>query len=273
MKGFIGIFDSGYGGFTILEKVRDHLSKYDFLYFGDNANTPYGPRSSETIHKFTLQAVKILFDKGCYLVILACNTASAKVLQTIQQNDLPNIAPGKKVLGVIRPTVEAIGSLTHTRHIGVLGTEGTIYSGFYSIEIRKLFPDIIVTEEACPVWASLVEKGEHNQAYVDHFIKKHIKSILNKDPLIDIIILGCTHYPLLETKIKKYLPNSVSILSQGNYVAKSLVNYLYRHPEIDMHCSKNGIECFYTTESKNKFISMANIFLKKKINATQLNLI
>lgn len=273
MKGFIGIFDSGYGGFTILEEIRHYLPEYNFLYLGDNARTPYGTRSCEIVYEFTLQSVRKLFEKGCYLVILACNTASAKVLRTIQQKDLPNIAPRKRVLGVIRPTVEAVGMLTRTRHVGVLGTKGTILSNSYSMEIQKLFPDIVVTGEACPMWVSLVESGEHDKPGADYFVKQHIDSILNKDPLIDILILGCTHYPFLKTKIRQYLPKSISILSQGEYVAKSLADYLYRHPEIDMHCSKNGVEYFYTTESENEFASMAAIFLKgKKIDVHQINL-
>lgn len=273
MKGFIGIFDSGYGGFTILEKIRNYLCEYDFLYLGDNARTPYGSRSFDIVYEFTLQAVKTLFEKNCYLVVLACNTASAKALRIIQQNDLPNIAPQKKVLGIIRPTVEAVSELTKTRHVGILGTEGTIFSGSYSIEIQKLFPDIVVTEEACPMWTPLVENREYDRPGADYFVKQHIDSILNKDILIDILILGCTHYPLLEAKIRQFLPDSVSILSQGECVAQSLKNYLYRHPEIDMHCSKRGLEYFYTTESENKFLSMANILLNgRKINVCRVNL-
>ncbi|BAG83838.1 glutamate racemase [Candidatus Azobacteroides pseudotrichonymphae] len=264
VKGSIGIFDSGYGGFTILEKIRYRLPRYDFLYLGDNARAPYGTRSFEIVYEFTLQSVRKLFEKGCHLVILACNTSSAKALRTIQQNDLPSIAPQKRLLGVIRPTVEAVGRLTQTRHIGVLGTQGTILSGSYSIEMKRLFPDIVVTGEACPMWVSLVENGEYDRPGADYFVKQHINSILNKDPLIDTLVLGCTHYPLLETKIKQYLPKSVSILSQGKYVAEGLADYLRRHPEIDMCCSKNSVECFYTTESENKFASMANIFFKKK---------
>jgi glutamate racemase len=237
---------------------------------GDNARTPYGNRSFEIVYEFTLQAVKKLFDEGCQLVILACNTASAKALRTIQQKDLPLIDSQKRVLGVIRPTVESIGKLTKTRHVGVLGTPGTIHSGSYSLEIQKLFPDIVVTGEACPMWVPLVENGEYDLPGADYFVKQHIDSILDKDALIDTLILGCTHYPLLENKIRRYLPESVSIVSQGEYVAESLADYFFRHPEIDALCSKNGICRFYTTESDDKFAGMAGMFLKGKINVRRI---
>ncbi len=270
--GPIGIFDSGYGGLTILDEIRKHLSQYDYLYLGDNARTPYGARSYQVVYEFTFQAVKKLFDEGCHLVILACNTASAKALRTIQQKDLPLIAPQKRVLGVIRPTVENVGKLTKSRHVGVLGTPGTILSNSYPLEIKKLFPDIIVVGEACPMWVPLVENGEYNLPGADYFIKQHIDSILSKDPLIDTLILGCTHYPLLENKIRKYLPATISILSQGKYVAESLVDYLCRHPEIDQFCSKNATVSFCTTESEDKFASMASLFLDENIKARRINL-
>ncbi|MDR0682318.1 MAG: glutamate racemase [Dysgonamonadaceae bacterium] len=272
IKAPIGIFDSGYGGLTILEKIRQRLPQYDYLYLGDNARTPYGNRSFEIVYEFTIQAVKKLFDEGCQLVILACNTASAKALRTIQQKDLPLIDPQKRVLGVIRPTVECIDKLTKSRHVGILGTPGTIHSCSYPLEIQKLFPDIVVTGEACPMWVSLVENGEYDLPGSDYFVKQHIRSILNKDALIDTLILGCTHYPLLENKIRHYLPESIAIVSQGKYVAESLENYLSRHPEMDAFCSKNGSIRFYTTESEDKFADMAGIFLKGKINVHRINL-
>ncbi len=268
----IGIFDSGYGGLTILEKIRNEMPGYDYIYLGDNARAPYGIRSFEIVYEFTLQAVNFLFEKGCRLVILACNTASAKALRTIQQKDLPNIDPERRVLGVIRPTVESVGNLTKTRHVGVLGTPGTILSNSYSIEINKLFPDITLVSEACPMWVPLVENQEYENDGADYFIKKYLDSILNKDTMIDTLILGCTHYPLLENKIRKYLPEQVQILSQGKYVAQSLQNYMKRHPEMDVVCSKNG-ECKYlTSESPEKFSEMASVFLKQKIQAEHINM-
>lgn len=248
------------------------MPQYDYLYLGDNARTPYGNRSFEIVYEFTIQAVKKLFDEGCQLIILACNTASAKALRTIQQKDLPLIDPQKRVLGVIRPTVECIDKLTKSRHVGVLGTPGTIQSGSYPLEIQKLFPDIVVVGEACPMWVPLVENGEYDLPGSDYFVKQHINSILNKDALIDTLILGCTHYPLLENKIRHYLPESISIVSQGEYVAQSLENYLFRHPEMNALCSKNGATRFYTTESEDKFADMAGIFLKGKIDVHRINL-
>jgi glutamate racemase len=272
MQSPIGIFDSGYGGLTILEKIRRRLPQYDYLYLGDNARAPYGTRSFEIVYEFTLQAVRKLFDEGCRLVILACNTASAKALRTIQQKDLPGIDPQRRVLGVIRPTVENVGKLTGTRHVGVLGTPGTILSGSYILEIQKLFPDITVTGEACPMWVPLVENGEYDSPGADYYVKKHLDAILNKDPQIDTLILGCTHYPLLEHKIKHYLPETVSLLSQGEYVADSLADYLQRHPEMEALCSKNHTVRFYTTEADDKFAAMASVFLKGDIDAQRINL-
>ena len=271
-RGPIGVFDSGYGGLTILDKIRTHLPEYDFIYLGDNARTPYGMRSFEIVYQFTRQAVKWLFVKNSPLVILACNTASAKALRSIQQIDLPQIDPSRRVLGVIRPTVEAVVGLTQTNHIGVLGTPGTIASESYTLEIHKLFPEIQVTGEACPMWVPLVENGESDKPGADYFIRQHLNNILQKDPLIDTLILGCTHYPLLEEKIKANLPKSVNIISQGQLVAESLKDYLFRHPEIDQRCSKNGTCHFYTTESEEKFAEMASVFLDEKIKAERINL-
>ena len=268
----IGIFDSGYGGLTILDKIRKRLPEYDYVYLGDNARTPYGNRSFEVVYEFTLQAVQWLFKHNCHLVILACNTASAKALRTIQQKDLPRIDPHRRVLGVIRPTVENIGQMTRTRHVGILGTPGTISSGSYPIEIEKLFPNLIVDSEACPMWVPLVENNEHDKPGADYFVQQHINNILAKDPQIDTIILACTHYPLLKKKIRSFLPESIRLLSQGKLIAKSLEDYLHRHPEIETQCSKNAACRFYTTESEEKFATMASLFLKGKIDVERINI-
>lgn len=263
----IGIFDSGYGGLTILDKIRKELPEYDFLYLGDNARTPYGTRSYDVVYKFTLQCVEYLFRQGCHLVILACNTASAKALRTIQQNDLPKIDPSRRVLGVIRPTAEEIGKYTKTNHIGLFGTEGTVKSNSYPLEIQKLFPEIKVVSEACPMWVPLIENNEHLDAGADFFVKKHTKNLMSSDSKIDTVILGCTHYPLLKSKIEKELPTNVTVISQGEIVAKSLADYLHRHPEIDEKCSKNGRTRYLTTENPEKFSSSASIFLADDIVA------
>ncbi len=262
-KGAIGVFDSGYGGLTILDKIREKMPEYDYIYLGDNARTPYGTRSFEVVYNFTLQAVRKLFELGCPLVILACNTASAKALRSIQQIDLPQIAPWKRVLGVIRPTVECIGEMTTTRHIGVLATTGTIKSESYPLEVRKLFPDITITGEACPMWVPLVENNESQSEGADYFIRQHIERLLQNDPLIDTILLGCTHYPLLMEKIKKFTPSHIRIIAQGEYVAESLQDYLRRHPDMDNLCSQGGTCRFLTTESEQKFKESASIFLSQ----------
>lgn len=272
IPGPIGIFDSGYGGLTILEKIREELPQYEYIYLGDNARTPYGSRSFEIVYEFTLQAVKKLFEMGCHLVILACNTASAKALRSIQQLDLPNIAPDRRVLGVIRPTVESINGLTKSRHIGLLATIGTVRSESYPMEINKLFPDIKVESEACPMWVPLIENKEYNNEGADYFVKKYVSELLDKDPDIDTIILGCTHYPLLIEKIKKYIPSNIKLLAQGEYVAKSLADYLRRHPEIENKC-KRGCRCSYlTTESAERFSESASVFLKDDIEARSIQL-
>jgi glutamate racemase len=258
----IGIFDSGYGGLTILDKIRSRLPQYDYIYLGDNARTPYGNRSFEVVYEYTLQAVRWLFKQNCQLVILACNTASAKALRTIQQKDLPALDSQRRVLGVIRPTVENIGQITHTRHAGILGTPGTVSSGSYPLEIKKLFPDIVVESEACPMWVPLVENNEHDKPGADYFVRQHINNILAKDPDIDTIILACTHYPLLKKKIRSFLPESIRLVSQGKLVAESLDDYLRRHPEMETRCSKNAGCRFYTTESEEKFATMASLFLE-----------
>ena len=263
-SGPIGVFDSGYGGLTILEKIRGLLPHYDYIYLGDNARTPYGTRSFEVVYDFTLQAVRKLFDLGCPLVILACNTASAKALRSIQQINLPELDASRRVLGVIRPTVECIGDITKNRHVGILATSGTIKSESYPLEIHKLYPDITVTGEACPMWVPLVENNEFQAPGADYFVQQHIERLLNKDPLIDTIILGCTHYPLLLEKIRQHTPTHVRIIAQGEYVAHSLRDYLQRHTEIDERCAQNGTCRFLTTESMDKFQESASIFLREE---------
>ena len=261
----IGVFDSGYGGLTILNHITRLLPDYDYIYLGDNARTPYGTRSFEIVYQFTRQAVMHLFDEGCPLVILACNTASAKALRTIQQTDLPVSYPSKRVLGVIRPTVEALHTISRTRHIGILGTSGTIASESYTLEITKLFPDMTVIGEACPMWVPLVENREYDSDGADYFVKKNIRHLFSVDPQIDTVVLGCTHYPLLEAKIRKYIPKGVALVSQGHLVADSLKDYLLRHPEIDRQLSKNGANRFLTTEAKEKFTEAASLFLKHSV--------
>ncbi len=272
LPGPIGVFDSGYGGLTILQKIRELLPQYDYIYLGDNARTPYGSRSFEVVYEFTRQAVKQLFAMGCHLVILACNTASAKALRSIQIKDLPDIDPNRRVLGVIRPTVESIGQLTNTRHVGVLATLGTIKSESYPLEIHKLYPDIQVSGEACPLWVPLVESNEATSEGADYFVCKYINELLAKDKLIDTIILGCTHYPLLLPKIRQYTPADIRIVSQGDLVAASLKDYLRRHPEIDTMCTQ-GESCTYcTTEAEEKFTESASAFLSETINVERITL-
>ena len=270
--GSIGIFDSGYGGLTILEKIRTELPQYDYIYLGDNARTPYGTRSFDVVYKFTLECVNQLFEMGCQLVVLACNTASAKALRTIQQKDLPVIDPNRRVLGVIRPTVEAVGAMTKTKHIGLLATVGTVQSNSYPLEIAKLHEDIVVTSEACPLWVPLIENNEHNTEGADYFIHKNVENLLASDPQIDTVMLGCTHYPLIVEQIKSYLPESVKVVSQGEIVAQSLADYLNRHPEMVAKCTKSGSIRYLTTESIEKFASSASIFLNKEIQAEHIDL-
>lgn len=270
--GPIGVFDSGYGGLTILHQMRNVLPQYDYLYLGDNARAPYGPRSFEVVYQFTLEAVTKLFDMGCHLVILACNTASAKALRSIQQNDLPRLGAGRRVLGIIRPTAECVGDITHTRHVGIVATEGTIKSRSYVLEIQKLHPDVVVEGEACPMWVPLVENNEYDSPGADYFVRKRIGNLLLKDPQIDTIILGCTHYPLLLDKILKYTPRGVRIVPQGEYVAASLRSYLGRHPEIDAMCAKHGRCHYLTTESVDKFRESAQLFLHENVDVESITL-
>lgn len=270
--GPIGVFDSGYGGLTILDKIREVLPEYDYIYLGDNARAPYGTRSFEVVYEFTRQAVNKLFDMGCHLVILACNTASAKALRSIQMNDLPQIDPARRVLGVIRPTVECVGEISKNQHIGVLATAGTIKSESYPLEIHKLFPEIQVSGTACPMWVSLVENNESQDEGADYFIRKYIDQLLSKDPQIDTVILGCTHFPILLPKIRQYIPDHISVITQGEYVAESLKDYLKRHPEMDAKCTKNGNCQFYTTEAEEKFSESASTFLKQQISVKYITL-
>ena len=270
--GPIGVFDSGYGGLTILDKIREVLPEYDYIYLGDNARAPYGTRSFEVVYEFTRQAVNKLFDMGCHLVILACNTASAKALRSIQMNDLPQIDPARRVLGVIRPTVECVGEISKNQHIGVLATAGTIKSESYPLEIHKLFPEIQVSGTACPMWVSLVENNESQDEGADYFIRKYIDQLLSKDPQIDTVILGCTHFPILLPKIRQYIPDHISVIAQGEYVAESLKDYLKRHPEMDAKCTKNGNCQFYTTEAEEKFSESASTFQKQQISVKHITL-
>ncbi len=266
----IGVFDSGYGGLTVLKEIVKKLPEYDYIYLGDNARAPYGTRSFETVYEYTLECVQSLFSMGCELVILACNTASAKALRNIQQKDLPQIAPEKRVLGVIRPTTEIVGIYSKTGHVGVLGTTGTVSSNSYPIEIEKFYPNLIVHQEACPMWVPLVENNEFENEGADYFIQKNVNSLLSKDKEIDTIILGCTHYPLLINKIKKYLPANIVLLSQGEIVAESLSDYLKRHSEIEQKCSKGGSIEFFTTDSTEIFDTAAISFFGKIVESKHL---
>ena len=272
MSSPIGIFDSGYGGLTVLRTIRQLMPQYDYLYLGDNARTPYGTRSFDVVYEFTLQAVRRLFQEGCPLVILGCNTASAKALRTIQQNDLPQIDPSLRVLGVIRPTAECIGQISQTRHVGVFATPGTIRSHTYDLEIAKLHPDIKVTGIACPMWVPLVENNEAHNPGADYFVKQRINEMFTADPLIYSVILGCTHYPLLLDKINHYIPAGVKVISQGEYVAHSLQDYLNRHEDMRSRLSLGGTLRLFTTEQAEQFNGNASIFLDHCVEATRITL-
>lgn len=284
----IGVFDSGFGGLTILKSIREELPEYDYLYLGDNARTPYGTRSFEVVYAYTLQAVKYLFDHGCNLVILACNTASAKALRNIQQRDLPQIweqdgHQNKRVLGVIRPTVEVAADCSQTKHVGILATPGTVASESYVLELQKQNPLVKVTQQACPMWVPLIENNEHQSEGADYFIEKYIQLLLSKDQKIDTILLACTHYPLLLEKIRKYtqetakrmnIQQEIKIVPQGAIVAESLADYLQRHPEIEIGCTKNGSCHYLTTESTEKFRDSAAIFLgENNLTAEHIELV
>jgi len=268
--GPIGIFDSGYGGLTVFREILKELPEYNYIYLGDNARVPYGTRSIETVYQYTWQCVQALFDLGCSFVILACNTASAKALRSIQTHNLHKIPGNKKVLGVIRPTTEKIGEYTKTRHVGVLATPGTVKSNSYRIETERFFPDVQVFQEACPIWVSLVENNELDSPGASYFVKKHIDHLLEQSPKIDIIILACTHYPLLLPLIRKFTPSSIQILQQGELVAKSLSAYLHHHQDIDQSLEKEAKVLFYTTESPEVFNEKGGLFLGKEVNSIQL---
>lgn len=268
----IGVFDSGYGGLTVLREIVQALPQYDYIYLGDNARTPYGTRSFDTVYHYTLECVQHLFDRGCRLVILACNTASAKALRNIQQLDLPTLAPDRRVLGVIRPTTEVIGTYSKTGNVGVLATRGTVTSESYLVEIEKFFPGMAVFQEACPMWVPLVENGEYNSLGADYFVQQHINRLLKQSPAIDTILLACTHYPLLFPKIQQYTPSNITILSQGGIVSQSLVDYLIRHPELDAQCSKHGRRTFLTTDSTEDFDRQATVFYGQPVQSEHLSL-
>lgn len=271
-KAPIGVFDSGYGGLTILKEIKNLLPEYDFIYLGDNARTPYGPRSFDTVYEFTLQSVQWLFSKGCPLIILACNTASAKALRTIQQKYLPFYDSEKRVLGVIRPTAEVIGTYSSSKKIGILGTKGTINSESYVIEIDKFFPEIKIFQHACPMWVPLVENNEYKSEGADYFIKKDIDILLNQSPEIDTILLACTHYPLLLKKVNRFLAPEIKVISQGNIVAKSLQDYLKRHPKMEIRCSKNSELNFFTTDSTTDFDQHSQIFFGEEVSSQHVDL-
>jgi glutamate racemase len=259
-SGPIGVFDSGYGGLTVLREFVQRLPAYDYLYLGDNARAPYGNRSFDTVYRYTLECVKWLLEKNCPLIILACNTASAKALRSIQQNDLQRLDPNARVLGVIRPTTETVGLHTKTKSIGILATNGTVQSGSYHIEIEKFFPDVHIEQEACPMWVPLVENREHLTAGADYFVKQHIENILGRNKEIDTLLLACTHYPLLREKISQFLPPGINVISQGDIVADSLRNYLSRHPEMEQRITKEGSRRFYTTDSASDFDEKGSVF-------------
>jgi glutamate racemase len=268
----IGIFDSGYGGLTVMKEITQQLPQYDYLYLGDNARAPYGNRSFDTVYRYTLQAVKWFFEMNCPLVILACNTASAKALRTIQQKDLPKMDPTKRVLGVIRPTAEVIGTYSSSGEVGVLATSGTVNSGSYLIEIEKFFPGVKVYQQACPLWVPLIENEEYDQPGADYFVKKCIDQLLSQGTGIDTILLACTHYPLLLDKIRQFIPVGTNLLSQGEIVASSLKDYLDRHPEIGNRVSKGGERRFFTTDSTEDFDRHATIFYGQALKSSHIDL-
>lgn len=271
-SGPIGVFDSGYGGLSVLREIQKRLPRYDYLYLGDNARAPYGTRSFDIVYRFTLEAVRYMFERGCHLVILACNTASAKALRSIQQNDLPLIDPDRRVLGVIRPTVEKVGEITRSGNVGLVGTPGTVKSQSYDMEIAKLYPDFHLYSQPCPMWVPLVEYKEFDSPGADYFVKQELDRLMSRQPGIDALILGCTHYPLLYDKIVKYVPGSVSIISQGKITADSLADYLNRHPEMEVKCSKGGNTTYLTTENPEKFADLAAVFLDRSVDVEHAEL-
>lgn len=270
--GPIGIFDSGYGGLTVFREIAALLPQYDYIYFGDNARAPYGIRSFDTIYKYTLECVRHLFDMNCHLIVLACNTASAKALRSIQQHDLDAYGPGHRVLGVIRPTTEMIGDVSRSKHIGIMATAGTVQSQSYVVEIHKFFPEVKVFQQACPMWVPLIENNEHNSPGADYFVREYIEQLLAQSPHIDTIVLGCTHYPLMLDKIRKYVPAHIQLIVQGEIVAERLVDYLQRHPEIETLCSKGGQYRFFTTETPEEFDAKARLFYPGAVHSQHFEL-
>jgi glutamate racemase len=268
----IGVFDSGYGGLTVFKELVHQLPSYDFIYLGDNSRAPYGTRSFETVYKYTLECVKWLLQQKCPLIILACNTASAKALRSIQQNDLELLDPKARVLGVIRPTAEVIGQYSKTRNVGILATNGTVQSNSYAMEVQKFYPEVTVTQEACPLWVPLVENNEHESAGADYFVKKYINNVLEKNSRIDTLLLACTHYPLLKNKLQLHLPPNVQLISQGEIVAASLKLYLQRHPELEERITRTGERLFYTTDSNEDFDNHARIFYGTKVKSEHVDL-
>ncbi len=268
----IGIFDSGYGGLTVFKSIAALLPDYDYIYLGDNGRAPYGNRSYDTVHQYTRQCVEWFFNMGCPLVILACNTASAKALRTIQQQDLPLLAPDNRVLGVIRPTAEVIGNYTTSGKVGVLGTKGTVASESYKIEISHFYPHLEVYQQACPMWVPLIENGEYEQEGADYFVQKYLNDLLNQDSGIDTILLACTHYPLLIDKIKKFLPENINVVSQGNIVAQSLAMYLQRHPEMNSRLTQMGITRYFTTDDTIDFDTHGSIFRGEFVQSTHITI-
>lgn len=272
MPGPIGIFDSGYGGLTVMRSIVKDLPQYDYLYLGDNARAPYGDRSFQTVYNYTWECVQWLFSKGCRLIIIACNTASAKALRTIQQEKLPHLEPGLRVLGVIRPTSEVIGNLSRSGHVGVMGTTGTVLSGSYLMEIQKFFPGLTVTQEACPMWAPLVENNECDSPGTDYFVKKHTDHLMHQDPSIDSVLLACTHYPLLISTIRKFLPPHTSLIEQGPIVSAALQDYLKRHPEMEGQCLRGGKYRFFTTGDPADFDARGSLFFGQSISSQHIDL-
>ena len=268
----IGVFDSGYGGLTILKELKQQLPEFDYIYLGDNARAPYGPRSYDTVYQYTLEAVNWFFKQGCSLVILACNTASAKALRTIQQKDLPKIAPDKRVLGVIRPTTEILGTLSTTHQVGILGTTGTIQSDSYPIELAKFSPELQVFQQACPLWVPLIENGEHIHPGADYFVQLYLDQLFAQSSHIDTLLLACTHYPLLADKIKQHIPQGVNLVTQGAIVAQSLAKYLENHPAMAQQCSQHGMLQFYTTDNAEAFEKQASLFFGQKVEAKHTDL-
>jgi glutamate racemase len=267
----IGIFDSGIGGLTVFKSIAAALPDYDYIYLGDNSRAPYGNRSFNTIHQYTWECVQWLFAQGCPLIILACNTASAKALRTIQQKDMKALDPAKRVLGVIRPTAEVVGNYSKTGEIGVLGTNGTVQSGSYLLEIEKFFPNLKVYQQACPLWVPLIESGEYEKPGADYFVKEYLDGIMKQSPNIDTLLLACTHYPLIQDKIRDYLPKNVQVLAQGDIVANSLVNYLLRHPEMEKNLSKGQTKLFYTTDDTAEFDRHASRFFSAPVTSSHVS--